>query len=185
MSLIAGRLSADEIACNFADLHPPLSQHEAAVAADRCYFCHDAPCVTACPTEIDIPMFIRQIAAGRPREAGKTIWTRTSWEGCARGSARPRRCAKKPACAKLPKASRSSSVACNAMPPMPSWQRRRIPIPAPAATGRTVGVVGARSCRPGLRRTGLAMRGHDVVVYDARSKGWRPERIRHCGLQDR
>ena len=85
MPLEAGRLGADLIAKNFADLHPPLSPHEAAVAADRCYFCHDAPCVTACPTAIDIPMFIRQIAAGRPREAGKTILDQNILGGmCAR-----------------------------------------------------------------------------------------------------
>lgn len=63
--IVAGRLPADEIAANFADLHPAYAPHEAAVAADRCYFCYDAPCVTACPTDIDIPMFIRQIS-GRP-----------------------------------------------------------------------------------------------------------------------
>ena len=60
------RLSPAEVESNFADLHPLLSKHEAVVEADRCYFCHDAPCVTACPTGIDIPLFIRQIATGTP-----------------------------------------------------------------------------------------------------------------------
>ena len=69
-----GRLPADEIARNFADLHPPMDAHEAHVAADRCYFCHDAPCTIACPTEIDIPLFIRQIATGTPEAAAKTIF---------------------------------------------------------------------------------------------------------------
>ncbi|MCB1438502.1 MAG: dihydropyrimidine dehydrogenase, partial [Nitratireductor sp.] len=59
--IAAGRLPKGRIAENFADLHPPLAGHEAAVAADRCYFCYDAPCMTACPTSIDIPLFIRQI----------------------------------------------------------------------------------------------------------------------------
>ncbi|MDH3333278.1 MAG: hypothetical protein OEM30_02665, partial [Gammaproteobacteria bacterium] len=44
------RLSKDEIEANFADLHPPLSRSEALIEADRCYFCYDAPCTTACPT---------------------------------------------------------------------------------------------------------------------------------------
>ena len=79
------RLSAAEYDANFADLHPPLSSHEAAVAADRCYFCHDAPCVTACPTDIDIPMFIRQIATGTPEAAAKTIFDQNILGGmCAR-----------------------------------------------------------------------------------------------------
>ena len=67
------------------DLHPPLSKHEAAVAADRCYFCHEAPCVDACPTEIDIPLFIRQIASGVPDAAAKTIFDSNILGGmCAR-----------------------------------------------------------------------------------------------------
>ena len=65
----AGRLDADAYAAHFSDLHPPLDVHEALVAADRCYFCHDAPCITACPTDIDIPLFIRQIATGTPEAA--------------------------------------------------------------------------------------------------------------------
>ena len=44
--------------------------HEAHVEADRCYFCFDAPCQQACPTSIDIPLFIRQIAAGQSARRG-------------------------------------------------------------------------------------------------------------------
>ena len=55
----AGRLSPAQIADNFSDLHPPLDNHEALVESDRCYFCYDAPCMNACPTSIDIPLFIR------------------------------------------------------------------------------------------------------------------------------
>ncbi|MYK31824.1 MAG: dihydropyrimidine dehydrogenase, partial [Boseongicola sp. SB0670_bin_30] len=50
--IAAGRHSPEVLDRNFADLHPSLDRHEALVAADRCYFCHDAPCVTACPTTI-------------------------------------------------------------------------------------------------------------------------------------
>ena len=66
---IAGkRLDKVQYAENFADLHPRLTDHEALVEADRCYFCYDAPCMTACPTSINIPMFIRQISTGHPEE---------------------------------------------------------------------------------------------------------------------
>ena len=55
------------------------------MAADRCYFCHDAPCITACPTSIDIPLFIRQIATGTPEAAAKTIFDQNILGGmCAR-----------------------------------------------------------------------------------------------------
>jgi glutamate synthase (NADPH/NADH) small chain len=69
--IVAARLPAGKIAENFSDHTPPLDRHEAQVAADRCYFCHDAPCITACPTAIDIPLFIRQIATGTPDAAAK------------------------------------------------------------------------------------------------------------------
>ena len=71
--LAPGRLPAAGYERNFADLHPRLSPREARVAAERCLFCFDAPCVQACPTSIDIPMFIRQIATGNPQGAAKTI----------------------------------------------------------------------------------------------------------------
>ena len=57
----ARRLSDEEIARNFRDMHPPLGRSEALIEADRCYFCFDAPCTTACPTGIDIPGFIQKI----------------------------------------------------------------------------------------------------------------------------
>ena len=60
--ILPGRLPAEAYAANFRDHEPVLDPHEARVAADRCYFCFDAPCMTACPTSIDIPLFIRQIA---------------------------------------------------------------------------------------------------------------------------
>jgi glutamate synthase (NADPH/NADH) small chain len=81
----AGRLGPEELARNFSDLHPAFDRHEATVAADRCYFCHDAPCIAACPTEIDIPLFIRQIQAGQPEAAAKTIFDQNILGGmCAR-----------------------------------------------------------------------------------------------------
>ena len=71
--IAAGRLQAEDYIDNFADLHPPLTRSEAHIEADRCYFCFDAPCMQACPTHIDIPIFIRQIQADNPGGAGKTI----------------------------------------------------------------------------------------------------------------
>eukprot|EP01037_Dinobryon_pediforme_P013038 gene13038-13139_t len=71
--LKAGRLSPGEYAKGFTDIHPPLDRHEAFVEADRCYFCFDAPCQKACPTSIDIPLFIRQISTGNDLGAAQTI----------------------------------------------------------------------------------------------------------------
>ncbi|MEO0931993.1 MAG: dihydropyrimidine dehydrogenase, partial [Pseudomonadota bacterium] len=83
--IVPGRLPAEALAENFDDLHDPFAPHEAMVAADRCYFCHDAPCITACPTDIDIPLFIRQISTGTPEAAAKTIFDQNILGGmCAR-----------------------------------------------------------------------------------------------------
>ncbi len=79
------RLSREEIASNFSDLHPPLSRSEALVEADRCYFCFDAPCTTACPTGIDIPGFIQKIRSGNLRGSAHTILSENIMGGmCAR-----------------------------------------------------------------------------------------------------
>ena len=55
-------------------IHPPFNKHEALVEGDRCYYCYDAPCIDACPTGINIPLFIRQITSGNPEGAAKTIF---------------------------------------------------------------------------------------------------------------
>jgi glutamate synthase (NADPH/NADH) small chain len=71
--IAAGRLRPAEYKRNFSDIAPRFDTNDARVAAERCLFCYDAPCVKACPTSIDIPLFIRQIAAGNPVGAAKTI----------------------------------------------------------------------------------------------------------------
>lgn len=68
------RLDATQYENNFQDLHPPLSAMEARIEAERCYFCYDAPCTQACPTDIDIPQFIRQIASHNALGASHTIF---------------------------------------------------------------------------------------------------------------
>jgi dihydropyrimidine dehydrogenase (NAD+) subunit PreT len=81
----SNRLEKAEIEENFADLHPPLSRSEALIAADRCYFCYDAPCTTACPTGIDIPGFIQKIRSDNIRGSALTILSENIMGGmCAR-----------------------------------------------------------------------------------------------------
>ncbi len=59
----------------FAKTKPIMTPSEAVVESSRCIFCHDAPCINACPTSIDIPMFIRQIMTKNTTGAAKTIFT--------------------------------------------------------------------------------------------------------------
>lgn len=79
------RLSREDIDGNFGDLHPPLRRSEALIEADRCYFCYDAPCTTACPTDIDIPVFIQKIRSDNVRGSAQTILNENIMGGmCAR-----------------------------------------------------------------------------------------------------
>ena len=83
--ITSGRLAAGQYEQNFGDIHPPLGSHQASVEASRCYFCFDAPCLTACPTSIDIPLFIRQIATRNTTGAAETIFQQNIMGGmCAR-----------------------------------------------------------------------------------------------------
>lgn len=69
--------SPDEatLAANFSKIKPRMTENEAVIEASRCLFCHDAPCTIACPSSIDIPMFIRQISTKNYKGAAKTIFT--------------------------------------------------------------------------------------------------------------
>ncbi|PIR19522.1 MAG: hypothetical protein COV48_01545, partial [Elusimicrobia bacterium CG11_big_fil_rev_8_21_14_0_20_64_6] len=57
----------------FAEMKGPMTREEARIESSRCLYCYDAPCVTACPTHIDVPRFIRQIAAADLSGSGETI----------------------------------------------------------------------------------------------------------------
>jgi dihydropyrimidine dehydrogenase (NAD+) subunit PreT len=62
-----------EIRERFAELHPPLTAQTAVVESNRCLNCFDAPCMVSCPTHIDVPGFIKRIASGNLRGAGRKI----------------------------------------------------------------------------------------------------------------
>ncbi|RVU85801.1 NAD(P)-dependent oxidoreductase [Leucothrix sargassi] len=68
-----GKLDADTIRGNFTEMAEPLTQNQAIIEADRCYFCYDAPCMTACPTGINVPEFIRRIKTGNTHGAAEKI----------------------------------------------------------------------------------------------------------------
>jgi glutamate synthase (NADPH/NADH) small chain len=57
----------------FPELHPAFDSQAALVEANRCLYCYDAPCTSACPTHIDVPRFIKKIAGGNLRGSARTI----------------------------------------------------------------------------------------------------------------
>jgi glutamate synthase (NADPH/NADH) small chain len=164
-----GRLQPAEYETNFSDLHPRLDDHEALVAADRCYFCHDAPCMTACPTSIDIPLFIRQISTGNPIGSAKTIFDQNILGGmCARvcptETLCEQVCVRNVAEHRPVEIGRLQRYATDvAMAQDRQFYERAQP------TGKAVAVVGAGPAGLACAHR-LAMEGHDVVIFEAREK---------------
>ncbi|MEX0281862.1 MAG: NAD(P)-dependent oxidoreductase [Arenibacterium sp.] len=166
--MAAGRQTAEAIAENFSDLHPPLTAHEALVAADRCYFCHDAPCITACPTSIDIPLFIRQIATGTENAAAKTIFDQNILGGmCARvcptETLCEEACVREAAEGKPVEIGRLQRFATDSVMAQPH------PYSRASDTGKSVAVVGAGPAGLACAHR-LAMHGHSVTLFDSRDK---------------
>lgn len=167
---IAGaRLSSDQYADNFTDLHAPLNTHEALVAADRCYFCHDAPCQEACPTDIDIPLFIRQITTGTAKAAAHTILSQNIMGGmCARvcptETLCEEVCVRETAEGKPVKIGHLQRFATDVL--MAAGTQ---PFTRAKDSGKSVAIVGAGPAGLSAAHR-LAMHGHSVTIYDARPK---------------
>ncbi len=167
--IVGGRLASGQYAENFSDLHPPLDRHEALVEADRCYFCYDAPCMHACPTSIDIPMFIRQIATGNPLGSAKTIFDQNILGGmCARvcptETLCEEACVREAAEGKPVQIGRLQRFATDvAMEEHKQFYERAAP------TGKKVAVVGAGPAGLAAAHR-LARYGHEVTVLEARPK---------------
>ncbi|MEX0706747.1 MAG: NAD(P)-dependent oxidoreductase [Woeseia sp.] len=164
-----GRLGRKEIEQNFSDMHAPLSRSEALIEADRCYFCFDAPCTTACPTGIDIPGFIQKIRSDNLRGSARTILEENIMGGmCARVCPTEVLCEE--ACVRnthedLPV--RIGLLQRYATDPVFKHDIqlfRRAP-----STGRVVAVVGAGPAGLACAHR-LAVLGHDVVVFNRDEK---------------
>ncbi|MBU2996668.1 NAD(P)-dependent oxidoreductase [Cellulophaga baltica] len=78
----------EEFDKNFKLKKPLMNDTEAFYESSRCLFCYDAPCVQACPTSIDIPLFIKQISTKNVEGAAKTIYD-ANWLGNACGTVCP------------------------------------------------------------------------------------------------
>lgn len=171
MSIQNNRLVREQYEANFADIHPPYENITAAkVDANRCLFCYDAPCMKSCPTSIDVPKFIKQIATENIKGSAKTIFSSNIMgAGCSKVCPVEKLC--EGACvynlleeepipiARLQRYSTEMAMKQN-------WQLfERKP-----SVGKKVAIVGAGpaglSCAHSLAREGV-----DVTIFEKESKG--------------
>jgi len=181
MAITNNRLSAAQYAENFSDIHPPFETKDAAlVEANRCLFCYDAPCMKSCPTGIDVPKFIKQIATENIKGSAHTIFiSNIMGAGCSKVCPVEKLC--EGACvynfmeeepisiAKLQRYSTEIAMKNN-------WQlfQRKNPAFPPLEDGgrgaKKVAIVGAGpaglSCAHVLSREGI-----DVTIFEKESKG--------------
>lgn len=161
--------SEKEFSENFAQIKPLMSDTEAYYESSRCLFCYDAPCVNACPTGIDIPLFIRQINAKNTSGAAKTIYE-SNFFGYACGKVCPTEVLCEGSCVyndtdvKPIEIGRLQSFATGKA--IASGKKYFLPGPA---NGKKVAVIGAGpagiSCACELR-----MMGFDVDIFEAKQK---------------
>ena len=171
MAIENNKLSDQQYAENFSDIHPPFETKDAAlVEANRCLFCYDAPCMKSCPTGIDVPKFIKQIATENIKGSAHTIFvSNIMGAGCSKVCPVEKLCEgacvynfmeEEPiAIAKLQRYSTGIAMDKN-------WQlfKRK------ESTDKKVAIVGAGpaglSCAHVLSREGI-----DVTIFEKESKG--------------
>jgi glutamate synthase (NADPH/NADH) small chain len=167
--IAAGRLRPDEIAANFEDIKPPLDRKKALIESSRCYFCHDAPCIEACPTSIDIPNFIRMINTGNVRGAAEKILEANILGGmCARVCPTEILCEDK--CVRNTSEDKPVTIGMLQRYAVDHlMQQKGQPFARSPATGKRVAVVGGGPAGLSCAHR-LATLGHDVTIFDAKSK---------------
>ncbi|MBB5443757.1 MULTISPECIES: NAD(P)-dependent oxidoreductase [unclassified Paraburkholderia] len=168
--IAAHRLSSEQLSCEFDDIAPLLDPTAAAAAASRCHYCYDAPCVQACPTQIDIPGFIRKIGNGNLKGAATDILSANPLGGmCSRVCPTEILC--EGACVRNHQD--AQPVAIGALQRHATdWAMGREAVQFERSTdsGRHVAVVGAGPAGLACAHR-LAVAGHRVTIYDARDKG--------------
>lgn len=165
----AGRLNAEQYVENFSDLHPPLSKNKAFTEADRCYFCYDAPCMDACPTSIDIPMFIRQISTDRPDNAAETIFASNILGGmCARVCPTETLCEE--VCVHVEQGNLPVKIGeLQRYATDHAMQTGAVTFNRAENSGKRVAIVGAGPAGLACAHR-LAANGHAVTIYEAKAK---------------
>lgn len=160
---------AAELADRFGDLAPPLNARQAALESARCLYCYDAPCINACPSEIDIPSFIRNISHENVQGAAEKILSANILGGsCARVCPTEILCQQ--ACVRN-NAQECAPVLIGLLQryAVDNAQFSEHPFKRAPASGKRIAVVGAGPAGLSCAHR-LALHGHEVVIFEAREK---------------
>ncbi len=154
-------------------LQTPLDDAEAPWEADRCLRCGGptapAPCMLACPTQIDVPAFLDAIARGNLQAAATIIFSANALGGsCARVCPVEELCQE--ACVLDKQGRRPISIA-RLQRYAADWAlpRGAVPLQPGPRNGKRVTVIGAGPAGLGCAAE-LARLGYAVTVVDARSE---------------
>src|SRR6202044_2983158 len=157
-----------ETSARFGDLNSPIDRQAAMPEANRCLFCFDAPCASACPTHIDVPRFIKKIASGNLSGSARTILdANILGASCARACPVEVLC--EGACVMHRYNKQPIQIARLQRFAMDSFYESGAPLPFEpgAETGLSVALIGAGpaslACAAELRRRGIR-----ADLYDAR-----------------
>ena len=169
MNIKSHRLSKKEIDDNFSDIHAPLSAIEALIEADRCYFCYDAPCTKACPSDIDVPGFIQSIRSDNLTGAAEKILSENIFGGmCARDCPTEELCQQ--ACVRNDHEQKPVEIGLLQRYATDSVLNNGVQLFSKKEdTGKSIAVVGAGPAGISCAHR-LAVLGHKITVYDAKDK---------------
>jgi dihydropyrimidine dehydrogenase (NAD+) subunit PreT len=161
------KLTPEQLEENFADINPRLTPSLALEAASRCLFCYDAPCIKACPTEINIPQFIREILTQNLVGSARTILS-ANVLGHSCGRVCPTSVLCEGACVLNAEGKRPVEIGRLQRHAVDHVLDREIRVlKAGESNGRRVALIGAGpaslSCAAELRRLGYA-----AVIFDAK-----------------
>jgi dihydropyrimidine dehydrogenase (NAD+) subunit PreT len=157
----------------FCEVNHALNLNEAQIESSRCYYCYDAPCIQACPTQIDIPSFVRKISNGNIRGAAMDILSSNVMGGtCARACPVETLCQQ--ACVR--EKSEHKPVVIGQLQRFATDQflsevqkSGEKPFIRGKSTGHKIAVVGAGPAGLSCAHR-LAVLGYEVTVFDSRAK---------------
>lgn len=154
---------------HFTDLHPALNSRQAAIESERCLYCYDAPCTRICPSEIDVPSFIQNIAVGNVNGAAKGILQQNIL-GASCSRVCPTEILCEHACVRNHDAEGAPvKIGLLQRYALDNAKFEQYPFERAASTGKKIAVVGAGPAGLSCAHR-LATLGHDVVIFEAKEK---------------